>query len=239
MSEAENARERRVPLRLANLRIDAGSQTLLEETNVTLRGGKITVIVGASGAGKPCCYEHLRDWFRARARSCRGAVASTGVSRTARPPKKSGCERVGIVFQQFALFLTSFRRPRTFSSRSIIEAIDGDRPRRPRNSGSTNWGVPLKTRVADLSGGQKQRLAIARTLAADPDIVLYDEPTSGLDSASGRKVAELIRATHNDPPANQYRGDAQLRNADADRGRSVAIGFGPETIGLRPKERMA
>ena len=39
-------------------------------------------------------------------------------------------------------------------------------------------------------------LAIARTLAADPDIVLYDEPTSGLDAASGRKVADLIRTTH-------------------------------------------
>ena len=34
-------------------------------------------------------------------------------------------------------------------------------------------------------------MAIARTLAADPDVVLYDEPTSGLDSASGAKVADL------------------------------------------------
>jgi energy-coupling factor transporter ATP-binding protein EcfA2 len=55
--------------------------------------------------------------------------------------------------------------------------------------------VPTGVPVAGLSGGQKQRLAIARTLAADPEVVLYDEPTSGLDAASGRQVAELIRRT--------------------------------------------
>ena len=54
---------------------------------------------------------------------------------------------------------------------------------------------PGGTSVANLSGGQKQRLAIARTLAAAPDVLLYDEPTSGLDAASGRLVADLIRET--------------------------------------------
>ncbi len=87
--------------------------------------------------------------------------------------------------------------PRTFNSRSIIAAIGTNRLSQTADQWLSELGVPAKTRVAALSGGQKQRLAIARTLAADPNIVLYDEPTSGLDSASGRKVAELIRETHN------------------------------------------
>jgi ABC-type transporter Mla maintaining outer membrane lipid asymmetry permease subunit MlaE len=55
--------------------------------------------------------------------------------------------------------------------------------------------VPTDRAVSKLSGGQKQRLAIARTLAAHPDILLYDEPTSGLDAWAARNVAELIRDT--------------------------------------------
>ena len=47
-----------------------------------------------------------------------------------------------------------------------------------------------------LSGGQRQRLAIARSLAASPQAILYDEPTSGLDPLTGKQVADLIRRTH-------------------------------------------
>ncbi len=102
--------------------------------------------------------------------------------------------RVGIVFQQFALFdeLTPIE--------NVQFAIDHRRDESvPPLQSAAEWlmelGVPVDRRVANLSGGQKQRLAIARTLAADPEIVLYDEPTSGLDAASGRKVADLIRRT--------------------------------------------
>ena len=103
-------------------------------------------------------------------------------------------QRVGIVFQQFALF------DELSPTANVQFAIDhrSDRKKKPLQS-AKEWlaelGVPAKTPIAGLSGGQKQRLAIARTLAADPDIILYDEPTSGLDAASGRKVAELIRET--------------------------------------------
>ncbi|MGH7130187.1 MAG: ABC transporter permease, partial [Planctomycetaceae bacterium] len=56
--------------------------------------------------------------------------------------------------------------------------------------------VPAGVRTGALSGGQQQRLAIARTLAYDPDVILYDEPTSGLDAATAAQAADLIKRTH-------------------------------------------
>ncbi len=74
-----------------------------------------------------------------------------------------------------------------------------------RTRGEPHAGVPTsrrseagwqrRCRRGAFSGGQKQRLAIARTLAYDPPVILYDEPTSGLDRAAARRVAERIRDT--------------------------------------------
>ena len=84
---------------------------------------------------------------------------------------------------------------------TVLPGSDQSEPTRAyQNRSATQWldqlGVPANVSVGNLSGGQKRRLAIARTLARSPDIILYDEPTSGLDAASGSKVAELIRETH-------------------------------------------
>lgn len=191
MSDAENEAEHQSPLCLGDLSIHAGSQTLLDDANVTIPGGKITVIVGGSGAGKSVLLRTLAGLLPRN-----GEVLSwSGTIAFGESLDVASVQNVGIVFQQFALF------DELTPTENVQFAIDHRSNRgQPPAQSAAEWlselGVPAKTRVAGLSGGQKQRLAIARTLAADPDIVLYDEPTSGLDSASGRKVAELIRQTH-------------------------------------------
>ncbi len=172
-------------LRLFDLQIRAGNRELLSATNVTIAGGKITLIVGASGAGKTVLLRTLAGLIPAEG----DALAWSGQIET------DANNRIGIVFQQFALF--DELSPTANVQFAIDHRVDRDRA---ASQTAGQWlhelGVPAETRVAGLSGGQKQRLAIARTLAAEPQIVLYDEPTSGLDTASGRKVAELIRTTH-------------------------------------------
>lgn len=183
------------PLSISNLEIMVGARTLLHNTSVEIPGGKITVIVGASGAGKSVLLRVLAGLIPkdGEAVQWRGTIEFSGSSDV---PSHSSerRHRVGIVFQQFALF------DELTANENVQFAIDhrSDPHNLPHQS-SQEWlaelGVPTKTAVSNLSGGQKQRLAIARTLAANPDVLLYDEPTSGLDSASGKKVAELIRRT--------------------------------------------
>ena len=56
----------------------------------------------------------------------------------------------------------------------------------------------LDTMATKLSGGQQQRLCIARTLAVEPDVILYDEPCSGLDPISTAKVEDAMRELKKD-----------------------------------------
>jgi ABC-type transporter Mla maintaining outer membrane lipid asymmetry ATPase subunit MlaF/ABC-type transporter Mla maintaining outer membrane lipid asymmetry permease subunit MlaE len=172
---------------LDRLAVDAAGTTLLRDTSVAFPGGALTVIVGGSGAGKSVLLRILA-----------GLIPPTGEGITWRGHVGHGPQqplgRVGIVFQQFALF------DELSPTANVAFAIDHRRDRRaPPAQSAAAWlrelRVPSAVPVAALSGGQKQRLAIARTLAADPEVVLYDEPTSGLDAASGRQVAALIRKT--------------------------------------------
>ena len=179
-------------LRLSKLHIQAGSKELLSDTSVTIPAGKITVIVGGSGAGKSVLLRTLAGLIPPSGESLSWS-GQIEVGRDSAP--QQGPNHIGIVFQQFALF------DELSPLENVQFAIDHRSDRsRPVTQTATQWleelGVPSSTRVSGLSGGQKQRLAIARTLAGDPDVVLYDEPTSGLDAASGGKVAELIRQTH-------------------------------------------
>lgn len=176
-----------LPLVLANVTVTAGGRDLLKNVTVTMPDGEITVIVGGSGAGKSVLLRILSGLIERD-----DAVLPWSGKIDHGNDKPLG--RVGIVFQQFALF------DELSPTANVQFAIDHRRQSKlTAEQTAQQWleelRVPTKVPVAGLSGGQKQRLAIARTLAADPEVVLYDEPTSGLDSASGRQVAELIRRT--------------------------------------------
>ncbi|MEO1529920.1 MAG: ABC transporter permease [Planctomycetota bacterium] len=192
--EAPETQEDSVPtdsLRLNQLTVQAGDRCLLDGTDVEFPAAKITVVVGGSGTGKSMLLRILAGLLPRNGESVQwSGEIEVGDSSKTRP-------RVGIVFQQFALF------DELSATGNVQFAIDHRAKRKTKQDADSwsakqwleNLGVPNGVPVSLLSGGQKQRLAIARTLAASPDVLLYDEPTSGLDAASGKLVADLIRET--------------------------------------------
>ena len=175
---------------LDGLSISAGQRELLRDVSMEFAAGDLTVLIGGSGAGKSVLLRFIAGLIPKDS----NAIQTEGDFRISESTTNAP-HRVGIVFQNFALF------DEWTALENVQFAIDHRRDRsNPPKRSALDWLSELRVdpaaRPAMLSGGQKQRLAIARTLAAEPSAVLYDEPTSGLDHATGLEVAKLISQTH-------------------------------------------
>ncbi len=179
-------------IELRHLRKEFEDSTPLEDINITINDGDIIAVIGPSGTGKstllrcinmletPTSGEILVD----------GQVINDGKCDLNEVRKK-----MGMVFQSFNLFghltvIENIMNPQiTLLGRSRQEAYD--------RAMDLLWKVGLGAKALaypeELSGGQQQRIAIARTLAMDPDIILFDEPTSALDPSMIGEVQTVIR----------------------------------------------
>jgi len=106
-------------------------------------------------------------------------------------------KKIGFIFQQFNLLphlnaLENVTIPMLFQG-----APEKERKERAENLlGSVGLKDRITHRPFELSGGEQQRIAIARSLANNPEIIVADEPTGNLDSATGKKVMEILFDLH-------------------------------------------
>ncbi|ESP90103.1 ABC transporter ATP-binding protein [Candidatus Halobonum tyrrellensis] len=129
---------------------------------------EVLAVLGPSGSGKTT----LLSLVAGIAVPDAGSVTLGGRELVGRPPEQ---RRVGLVFQEGALF------PHMTARKNVAYAADDD-DRVADLAELLELDDALDRRPAALSGGERQRVALARTLAADPDALLLDEPLSSLDA---------------------------------------------------------
>lgn len=106
-------------------------------------------------------------------------------------------QEVGFVFQQFNL-LPNLTALENVTLPMVFQGLPENRrkERAKKLLDSLDLGKRSSHRPGELSGGERQRVAIARSLANDPEIIVADEPTGNLDSTTGKMIMEILTDLH-------------------------------------------
>lgn len=169
-----------------------GKLEVLKDISVEIKKGEVIAIIGPSGSGKSTflrCLNKLEE-------PTGGAIYINNQNlMDDKTDINKIREKVGMVFQHFNLF----------PHKTVLENLTLS-PLKVKNAKLEEINEKArkllkKVGLADkenaypdqLSGGQKQRIAIARTLAMDPEVILFDEPTSALDPEMIKEVLDVMR----------------------------------------------
>ena len=161
---------------VVNVNKKYNGQIVLEDVSFDINEGEFISILGSSGCGKTTLLKILIGIEKADT----GEILKDGEDITNNQPSKRG---MGLVFQNYALFpnmsvwnnvayaLKCQRLPKEEIKQRVDDVL--------ATVGLTDFA---NKRPSKMSGGQQQRVAIARTLALNPDIILFDEPMAALDA---------------------------------------------------------
>lgn len=176
-----------------NLKKSFGSLVVLDGITVNIEKGEKVVVIGPSGSGKSTflrCLNLLEQ-------PTDGTIEFEGKEITHAKGKELNAVRMkmGMVFQHFNLFPhLTIRRNITVApvKHKLMTQQEADK-RADELLAMVGLSDKAEAYPSQLSGGQKQRIAIARTLAMNPDVILFDEPTSALDPEMVGEVLELMK----------------------------------------------
>ncbi len=179
---APASQEAILPCVVRGLSYDAGGKRLIDDVDLDLEAGSVTIIMGPNGAGKTVLVRLLHGMLA----PARGEIRWAG-----RPIDEVTRKRQAMVFQTPVLL-----------RRSVVSNIDfvlrlrgsGGRKRSLEVLESAGLAEKADQAARLLSGGERQRLAIARALATDPAILFLDEPTASLDPASVLAIEQSVSA---------------------------------------------
>ncbi len=170
-----------------------GDHTVYADMDLSVHRGETLTIIGGSGQGKSVCLKMMIGLLQADA----GTVTVHG--RVVGAQKDEGLrairQRVAYVFQGGALF----------DSMNVLDNIGYALREHTKKSDAEIYdkaracvelvGLPervLQALPASLSGGMRKRVALARSIAIEPEVILYDEPTTGLDPKNITRISAMI-----------------------------------------------
>ncbi len=180
-------------IQVEDLHKSFGDNEVLKGINETIHDGEVVVVIGPSGSGKSTflrCLNLLETPNKGKVIVDGEQINAPGVD------VNKVRQKMGMVFQHFNLFphLTVMENitlaPTMLGKMTKEEALEKGK------SLLTTVGLLEKADAypSQLSGGQKQRIAIARSLAMEPEIMLFDEPTSALDPEMVGEVLDVMKS---------------------------------------------
>ena len=181
-----------VILEIQDLCKSFGDHEVLKGISTTIRKGDVLALIGPSGCGKSTFLRSLNLLEIPTS----GHVLFEGTDMTDKSVDINHVrEKIGMVFQQFNLFPNM-----TIKENIMLAPVKLNKMSREE---AENKAMDLLKRIglsdkadaypSQLSGGQKQRIAIVRSLAMNPDIILFDEPTSALDPEMVGEVLSVMK----------------------------------------------
>lgn len=179
-------------IEVRDLRKSFGNHDVLRGISTQIRQGEVVAIIGPSGCGKSTFLRSLNLLEQPTG----GSVIFEGNEITAPGTDVDKIrQKIGMVFQQFNLFANLNIRDNIMLAPVKLGLMSKEEAQKKAGELLERVGLPEKAEAypAMLSGGQKQRIAIARSLAMNPDVMLFDEPTSALDPEMVGEVLELMR----------------------------------------------
>jgi phospholipid/cholesterol/gamma-HCH transport system ATP-binding protein len=180
-------------IRIRNVRKSFGDKLVLDGIDLDIMPGTSMVVIGGSGTGKSVllkCILGLLDPDAGRIE-----IDGTDVLSLSRREQEAIRSRIGMLFQNGALFdsLTVWENV-VFG---LLAQGSLQRAKGPDKAVGFLAQVGLAASVgnlypSELSGGMQKRVALARAIAARPDIMFFDEPTTGLDPIMGAVIDDLL-----------------------------------------------
>lgn len=167
-------------------------QEVLKGISTTVRKGDVIAIIGPSGCGKSTFLRSLNLLEV----PTKGQILFEGTDITDKKTDINQMRRkIGMVFQQFNLFHNMTIRENIMLAPVKLKLMTKDEAAAKAKELLERIGLADKAEAypAQLSGGQKQRIAIVRSLAMNPDVILFDEPTSALDPEMVGEVLQVMK----------------------------------------------
>ena len=180
-------------IRIRGLKKSFGAKTVLDGIDLDVPRGTSMVVIGGSGSGKSVLLKCVLGLIEPDA----GVIEIDGQNILAlrRRARRTARDRIGMLFQAGALFdsLPVWENV-TFG---LLARRSLSRRQARDQAGGLLAQVGLAAEVgalapSELSGGMQKRVALARAIAAQPDILFFDEPTTGLDPIMGAVIDGLI-----------------------------------------------
>ena len=179
-------------IHVKNLKKSYGKNNVLNGIDQHIKKGEVVVIIGPSGSGKSTflrCLNLLEE-------PTSGEIIFEGKNITDKNNNINKTrEKMGMVFQHFNLFPHKTVLENITLAPIKVKGLSVEEANKKALELLKLIGLSDKKDAypASLSGGQKQRIAIARSLAMEPDVLLFDEPTSALDPEMVGEVLNVMK----------------------------------------------